>query len=201
MRWMLVMYLRPLRIVDISIINGLQQGAAFYASFCIFAIGGCFALLGASDQVWAFVHQLPSTLSANSVNWQFKVLGLAMIYTYAFFKFGWSYRLFMYCAILVGGVEAIENIDGERDLKIARRQAKKSAKINITAAGHFNTAQKAVFFAMGYLGWFAGPWTLAIGGILTFIVLVRRQFFSSSRRIIFEDIERKLPPISQLKSK
>ena len=42
---------RELRMIDTSIMLGLQQGTAFFASSALIAIGGCFALLGASDQV------------------------------------------------------------------------------------------------------------------------------------------------------
>ena len=36
-----------------------------------------------------------------------KVIGLAVIFVYAFFKFAWSYRLFNYMAIIVGAVPVL----------------------------------------------------------------------------------------------
>ena len=32
------------------------------------------------------------------------MIGLILILAYSFFKFGWSYRLFNYCSILIGAV-------------------------------------------------------------------------------------------------
>ncbi len=175
---------RQLRIVDVSIINGLQQGAAFYASFCILAIGGCFALLGATDNVLQVFNDLPISIETSRTLWEFKILGFTIIYAYAFFKFGWSYRLFMYCSILVGGVEPIEDIESDEQKNIGKKQARKAANINTVAARHFNAGQRSVFFSMGYLGWFVSPQLLIAGSVLTLLVLLRRQFYSLSRDIV-----------------
>ena len=183
-RWMIVMLDRPLRIVDVSIINGLQQGAAFFASFCVLAIGGCFALLGATDDVLQVFGSLPIDIKTSRALWEIKILGLTVILTYSFFKFGWSYRLFMYCSILVGGVAQAEEIKTKEQRETARAQALKAADINSIGARHFNAGQRGVFFSMGYLGWFVSPQLLIAGGLLTLLVLVRRQYYSNSRKII-----------------
>jgi uncharacterized membrane protein len=38
------------------------------------------------------------------VAFELKVFGLIAIFAYAFFKFGWSYRLFNYSSILFGAI-------------------------------------------------------------------------------------------------
>ncbi len=187
-RWMLVMMERQLRIVDVSIINGLQQGSAFFASFSVLSIGGCFALLGATDDVLHLLSNLPIDIETSRELWEIKILGLAGIFTYSFFKFGWSYRLFMYCSILVGGVRPLEDIKTSEQKKTARLQAIKAADINTIGATHFNAGQRGVFFSMGYLGWFVSPQLLIAGSLLTLIVLLRRQFFSNSQKVVGADI-------------
>ncbi|RUY00548.1 DUF599 family protein, partial [Mesorhizobium sp. M7A.F.Ca.US.005.03.2.1] len=57
--WMRTMAEREIRIVDTAIMSGLQQGTAFFASSSLIAIGGCFALLGASDRVLEVLSDLP----------------------------------------------------------------------------------------------------------------------------------------------
>ncbi len=57
--WMRTMAEREIRIVDTAIMSGLQQGTAFFASSSLIALGGCFALLGASDQVLDVLNDLP----------------------------------------------------------------------------------------------------------------------------------------------
>ena len=60
-QWMLTLANREMRMIDTQIMSGLQQGAAFFASSCIFAIGGCFALLGSADTVLQIYQDLPLT--------------------------------------------------------------------------------------------------------------------------------------------
>lgn len=186
-RWMLVMLDRELRVIDTSIINGLQQGSAFYASFCVLAIGGCFALLGATDDVLQVFNDLPINIQTSRTLWEFKILGLAAIYAYTFFKFSWSYRLFLYCSILMGGVTSFEQLKTEEIKRQARAQALKAGEINTIAAQHFDAGQRGVFFSVGYLGWLVSPQLLMVGGLLTLLVLLRRQFFSNSRSVITND--------------
>ena len=85
-----------------------------------------------------------------------KTIGLIVLFAYAFFKFGWAYRLFNYCSILIGAVPVLR--DGRRtraeEIEIAVRRA---ARMNILAGKHFNAGLRGVFFSIGYLGWFAGP--------------------------------------------
>jgi len=190
-RWMLVMMERQLRIVDASIIHGLQQGSAYFASFSVLSIGGCFALLGATDDVLHLLSKLPIDIETSRDLWEIKILGLAGIFAYSFFKFAWSYRLFMYCSILIGGVAPIEEQTTAELKDTARLQANKAAEINIIASKHFNSGQKGVFFSMGYLGWVVSPQLLIAGSLLTLIVLLRRQFFSNSKKVIGMDMDDK----------
>jgi uncharacterized membrane protein len=42
--------------------------------------------------------------------------------------------------------------------------------------------------SVGYLGWFIGPWPLVATSSLVFLVLLRRQFRSDSRKALSEEI-------------
>ncbi len=53
---------RELRVIDTSVLAGLQQGTAFFASTTVFAIGGSFALLNSSAQVIAVSSSLPVSI-------------------------------------------------------------------------------------------------------------------------------------------
>lgn len=177
--WMRRMAEREIRIVDTAILGGLQQGTAFFASSSLIALGGCFALLGASDQVIDVMSALSFTGAQSRAAFQIKVLGLVIIFAYAFFKFGWAYRLFNYCSILIGAVpvahgEAARNPETEAAVWRATR-------MNMLAGKHFNAGLRGVFFSIGYLGWFIGPAVFAVSTLVLLAVLVRRQFFSNAR--------------------
>ncbi|OCW56606.1 DUF599 domain-containing protein [Hoeflea olei] len=184
--WMQVAARRDLRMIDTAIMAGLQNGTAFCASTTIFAIGGCFALLGATDRVIAVADDLPIPLVADQAAFELKVFGLIGIFAYSFFKFGWSYRLFNYGSILFGAIpmRGETGPDGHAEIDIAVNRA---AALNVLAGRHFNAGLRAIFLSIGYLGWFAGPFVLMATTTLVILVLVRRQFFSNARAAILKD--------------
>ena len=49
------------------------------------------------------------------------------------------------------------------------------------------SAQRAFFLAIGYLGWFAGPYVLMVSTAAVIAVMWRRQFASESRLAVLED--------------
>jgi uncharacterized membrane protein len=180
--WMRTMAEREIRIVDTAIMNGLQQGTAFFASSSLIALGGCFALLGASDRVLEVLSNLPLGGAPLRAAFQIKVLGLALILAFSFFKFGWAYRLFNYCSILIGAVP-IPHGEASRN-PVTETAVWRATQMNMLAGKHFNSGLRGVFFSIGYLGWFVDPVVFVLSTILLLAVLVRRQFFSAARRAV-----------------
>ncbi len=172
---------RDNRIVDTQVMASLQSGTAFFASTSLLAIGGSTALLQSTDKLMMVFGDLPFVMAPSRAILEFKVIGLGVIFAYAFFKFSWSYRLFNYSAILLGAMPPrLREGDNAQSLDDAMREA---AAMNIIAGRHFNRGQRAFFFAIAYLGWFLGPLPFAIttGGVL--IVMWNRQFRSDARAI------------------
>ncbi len=182
--WMRTMARRDLRMIDTSIMLGLQQGTAFFGSSALIAIGGCFALIGSSDRVLNVLGDLPYSGAVSRPVFEIKVIGLLLIFAYSFFKFGWSYRLFNYCSILIGAVPVQKDEPGHaEETEIAVQRA---ARMNILAGTHFNAGLRGIFFSIGYLGWFVGPIIFAMTTLFIFAVLVRRQFFSEARKAVLD---------------
>ncbi|MCA0013311.1 DUF599 domain-containing protein [Mesorhizobium sp. B292B1B] len=180
--WMRRMAEREIRIVDTAIMGGLQQGTAFFASSSLIALGGCFALLGASDRVLEVLSTLPLGGAPSRPAFQIKVLGLVLILAFSFFKFGWAYRLFNYCSILIGAVP-IPHGEASRN-PVTETAVWRAAQMNMLAGKHFNSGLRGVFFSIGYLGWFVDPVVFVLSTLLLLAVLVRRQFFSAARRAV-----------------
>jgi len=175
---------RELKMIDTQIMAGLQNGTAFFASTSIFAIGGCFALLGAAQQAETVFQDLPFVMSGGRAAFELKVCGLTAIFGYSFFKFGWSYRLFNYCTILFGALPMTRDMQGNP--AAAERAADRVASMNIIAASHFNAGLRAIFLSIGYLGWFASAYFFMATTVFVIIVLVRRQFFSAARLALMD---------------
>ncbi|MDI6026146.1 DUF599 family protein [Corticibacterium sp. UT-5YL-CI-8] len=182
--WLETMARREVRIVDTSIMSGLQQGTAFFASSSLIALGGCFALLGASDNVLGLLTDLAITEAPSRRLFEIKVIGLILILAYSFFKFGWAYRLFNYCTILLGAVPIVHRAGPLDAATIAA--VSRVMRMNVLAGKHFNAGLRGVFFSIGYLGWFIGPQFLLLTTALLLFVLVRRQFFSAARLAVID---------------
>lgn len=178
-RWLAESVQRDVRIIDTQIMNGLQNGTAFFASTSLIAIGGALSLLQATDRVAQIFADLPIGVETSRAAWEVKVIGLSVIFAYAFFKFAWSYRLFNYCAILLGAIPDMRFQD-QPETKAALRE---TVAMNIAAGRHFNHGQRAFFFALAYLGWFLSPWLFLITTAAVLTVMWRRQFASDSARV------------------
>ena len=175
-RWMRVQSGRDNRIIDANINSSLQNGTAFFASTSLIAIGGSHALLRSPDEVLGIFAHLSFGANASRVAWEVKVLGLTIIFVYAFFKFAWSYRLFNYAAILIGAVPERKEADEEAVLVAAWR----AASMNTVAGRHFNRGQRAFFFSLAYLGWFISPYVLIVATAFVLYVMWHRQFASEA---------------------
>jgi len=178
--WIRRMLDREARMVDMQIMASLQNGTAFFASTSLLAVGAGLALLRATNDALTVLSKFPIDITPSPALWETKCVGLILIFVYAFFKFAWAYRLFNYVAILFGAMPQTAN----RDAPEAEAHVIRTARLFEAAGRHFNRGQRAFFFALGYLGWFAGPWELFASTTAVVIVMWRRQFASASQRAL-----------------
>lgn len=178
--WMRRMLDREIRIVDTQIMASLQNGTAFFASTTLLAVGGTLTLLRSTDEAMSVLATLPLGIRNTPAMWEFKCIGLTLIFVYAFFKFAWAYRLFNYVAILLGAMPSHHKSDTPE----AQAQVMRLTRVFQSAGRHFNRGQRGFFFALGYLGWFISPWILFASTAAVVIVLARRQFRSAAWRAL-----------------
>jgi len=176
--WMQRMLARDMRMMDGQVIAALQNGTAFFASTSLIALGGALTLFRSSEDMLTVVAALPFGVPVSHVQWEMKVVGLMIIFIYAFFKFAWSYRLYNYVAILLGAMPPAS----QKDTPQAEAHVMRTTRLFEAAGRHFNRGQRAFFFALGYLGWFISPWILFITTAMVVIVTWRRQFASNAWR-------------------
>lgn len=176
--WMEQLLARDVRMVDAQVTAALQNGTAFFASTSLIAIGGALSLMRASEDILPVMYLLNLGSVPSRQLWELKMLGLIVIFVYAFFKFAWSYRLFNYFAIMVGAAPP----PAAKDTPAAKAFAHRSARLCEDAGRHFNRGQRAFFFALGYLGWLLGPLPLVLTTTGVAVVMWRRQFSSASSK-------------------
>ncbi|SMO56984.1 DUF599 domain-containing protein [Paracoccus laeviglucosivorans] len=175
--WMRQFVTRSPRIFDANILTTLREGTAFFASACLIAIGGGLALIGKTDQLAGVARQFDMD-HIPALMWEIKIVVVLFFVANALLRFIWSHRLFGYCAILMGAVP------NDITDPMAVPKALQAAEINITAAKSFNSGLRCVYFALGALGWLAGPLWLFIATTAVVGMNIRREFGSGSRRAI-----------------
>ncbi|MCA0044508.1 DUF599 domain-containing protein [Celeribacter litoreus] len=177
--WMVHMITRKPRIFDATILSTLREGTSFLASACLIAIGGGLAAISNAERLSGVARDL--ALDTPTVIWEVKILVALFFVTNAFLRFIWSNRLFGYCGVVMASTS---NEDTD---PTALPRARKAGDLNITAARAFNAGLRGIYFALGALGWLFGPEGLLIATTLTVIILLRREFWSSSREILMRD--------------
>ncbi len=174
--WMKRMASREIRLVDANIITGLQQATSFFASTALLAVGAGFALLTAADTIIGAFEESVVHLHIDRASFYMKTGVLMALYAYAFFKFGWAYRLFNYSAVMLAATP-------EAGQPGAEDAAKDVAEMNIAAASQFTHGLRAFFLAIAILAWFVTWWTFVIATLVIFLSLANRQFGSRARHI------------------
>jgi uncharacterized membrane protein len=174
--WMRQMAAREIRLVDANIITGLQQATSFFASTALLAVGAGFGLLTAADTIIGAFEQSVVHVQIDRSTFYLKTAVLMGLYAYAFFKFGWAYRLFNYSAVMLAATP-------EAGKPGAEEAAQSVAEMNIAAAGQFTHGLRAFFLAIAILAWFITWWTFLIAASVVMFALVNRQFNSRARFI------------------
>ena len=151
--WMERLLERDMRMVDAQVTAALQNGTAFFASTSLIAIGGALTLLRSSDEIMTVMSLLPFGATPSRGLWDLKMMGLIIIFVYAFFKFAWSYRLFNYFAIMVGAAP----LPAEKDTAAAQTFAHRAARLCADAGRHFNRGQRAFFLRSRLSGLVSRP--------------------------------------------
>lgn len=180
--WMRTFVTREPRIFDATVIESLRQGTAFFASASLIAIGGGVALIGnaATVQRLASDLQLAGIAATSGPDVVLRMLPVVVLLANALLKFVWANRLFGYCSVMMAAVP------NDPEDPAAYHRAAQAGEINITAAKSFNRGLRSIYFALAALGWLMGPWGLIAGTVLATGVLLRREFASTSRRVILQ---------------
>lgn len=178
--WMRNMAVRDVRIVDAQLLASLSQGNAFFASTSAIGIGGLAAMMGSGEKIQVLFERLPFAARSSAVLWEMKLILLITIFIYAFFKFAWAFRLSHYAAIMIGATPIYE--PGNRDA--CEGHANRTAALIGIAAEHANAGIRSFYYAIAAMAWFFHPLAFITATLWVVLILVRRDYFSRSHRLI-----------------
>lgn len=182
--WMQQMVDRQPRIFDAQMIGHLRQGAAFFASASMLAIGGGIALIGNTEPLRNVARDLTQRDDPLLV-WEIKLILLLLLISTAFLRYVWALRLFGYTTVLMG---AVPNDPNDPDAAIRAEQA---ADVGILAARAFTRGMRTTYFALASAAWLLGPIAMILASCATVLMLWRREFASHAREALL-----RVPPSS-----
>ena len=174
-QWMLQTTYREVRVLDGVVVQQLSSTASFFASTTILIIGALLAVLGATEQASDLVREIPFAARTSLLVFDFKVVLLAAIFVYAFFRFTWSIRQYSVGVLLVAAAPEAAAITDE-----LQRQAfaDRAGRVMGLAAESFNDGLRAYYMSFAAVSWFVSPWALMVATATVIAVLYRREFRS-----------------------
>lgn len=182
-KWMQTMVRRDNRVVDTFVVGNLGQGNAFFASTSAIAIGGLTTVLGKGEAAREVMQALPYAAPMPPLLWELKVIFLASIFVYAFFKFAWAFRMSHYTGIMIGATPLLT----PATIRQADEHAHRCAIISGLSAEHSSSGLRAFYYSIAALAWFFHPVLFMIATTWILLILTRRDYFSMSRAVIAEE--------------
>jgi uncharacterized membrane protein len=174
-QWMQMMLGRDNRMVDLQIIRNLNRIAAFFASTSMLILAGLLTVLGSTDKAVRIVATVPLLSDLTLLQWEMRLLGMILIFVYAFFKFSWTIRQLSYTAIQIGAMPPSGQITED-----CYRRADYIADIATLAAKHSNRGLRGYYFATALSTSFIHPLALVVASSWVVLVLYRREFRSQT---------------------
>ncbi len=177
--WGRQMVHRENRIVDSSLIGNLVQSVSFYASTTTYVIAGLIAVAGTVDRLMVVTAELPFGHAAAREVVEAKVVMLAAIFIFAYFKFTWSLRQFNFLSILIGAAPNADAPAAELE-----NCAQKFSLLHTLAGDDFNRGIRAYYFGFAAGTWFVSAYHFIAFTLVILAVLWRRDFHSAALRAL-----------------
>jgi uncharacterized membrane protein len=190
--WMLRMLTREMRIADNAAIANLEKSVAFFASTTMLILAGLMTILGSTEKAIGLMEDFPFSIPASRTEWEVKIVALIIVFVYAFFKFTWSLRQYGFVTIMVGAapVESESETENSLDQTLNNKRealAKRIASMTSMAANNFNVGLRTYYYSIAILTWFINPWFFMVSTAGIVLILYRREFKSSTLKILMMD--------------
>jgi uncharacterized membrane protein len=180
-QWMLQTTYREVRVLDGVVVQQMSSTASFFASTTILIIGALLAVLGATEKASELVREIPFAARTSLLVFDLKVVVLAAIFVYAFFRFTWSIRQYSVGVLLVA---AAPEADAFRDDAQREAFANSAGRVMGLAAESFNDGLRAYYLSFAAMAWFFSPWAMFVVTASVLMVLFRREFRSEVLRML-----------------
>ena len=172
---------REVRVLDGVVVQQMSSTSAFFASTTILIIGALLAVLGATDKASDLVREIPFAVRTSLLVFDFKVVVLAAVFVYAFFRFTWSIRQYSVGVLLVAAAPEAGAISDDTQ---RQRFADRAGRVMALAAESFNDGLRAYYMSFAAMAWFFSAWAMLVVTAVVVLVLYWREFRSEVLRAL-----------------
>jgi len=177
-RWMIRMIGRDMRMADIGAVANLERYVTLFASSSLLVLAGLVTVVGYTDDVVHIGRGIPFLPPQSSLEWQFKLFVLILMFVYAFFKFTWSLRQYGFATVMISSAPVVYGDISEN--KELMEHVNRSAKVLSMAANNFNFGLRAYYYSLAVLTWSIHPFVFMATTCFVVYILYSREFNSSS---------------------
>ena len=161
---------------DASLLANQERVVGIFASTTLILLAAVFTALANSEMVAQVAAEISFAETQSKDQVEIKLLVLAMILTFAFFKISWSLRQYGFLSVLMGSAPT-------HDQQLSDEQRKtiisSLAKLMDSAGHDNNSGLRAYYFAIALLCWQLGTIPFLIVTTIIVVVLYIREFKSS----------------------
>jgi uncharacterized membrane protein len=144
-------------------------------------LAGLITILGSTEKAIDLISALPFAVVMQRAEWEIKIIIMILLFAYAFFKFTWSLRQYGFVTIMIGSAPLPAENCSETD---KQAWARKLASMASMAANNFNIGLRTYYFSISMLTWFIHPILFMFSSSMVVYVLFRREFKSSTLKIL-----------------
>ncbi|MGH6927151.1 MAG: DUF599 domain-containing protein [Dongiaceae bacterium] len=135
--WMGALLRRDDRVIDAILMGHLIHSVSFFASTTMLLVAALVGILAAVNQAFVAVMSLTFTVTTSLPLFELKLVLLAGIFVYAFFKFTWALRQYNYACALIGSMPTHVTLERRSNL------AEPSSRVLTLAVTNFNGGLRA----------------------------------------------------------
>ncbi len=161
--------------LDAILSGNLMGSVSMLASTSVLLMLATFTAFGNLSALTDTLDAVGLSTGYTDADLQVHLFIMLAMFALSFFSFTLSLRQFNHFCIMLGAM----NHDGQT----TEPEIDSIAQLNMLAARNFNNGIRAYYFSVGTVAWFASPWLAIAVSVVTTMVIVHREFFSSAHRV------------------
>ncbi len=159
---------------DAILAGNIMGSVSFLASTAVLLVLAVFAVFGQVPSLMDALNSLSLDRTYTILDVQLHLVVMLVMFVLAFFAFTLSLRQFNHFCIMLGaldhsGVTTDEEIDA-------------ITAMSALGARSFHSGIRAYYFSVATVAWFVSEWLPVIACLITILILIHREFFSSAHR-------------------